>query len=184
MRKASGINDTHEYSWWIPLTFIDKNDLANKLLDWISSNQREKTITAPNEIDRSSWILFNVDQMSEIFVEQQCSFVSKLYSQITHHKYADYYRVAYDEENYGLLINQLMTNHTAISIRNRGQILDDSFNLAVANLIPYKLALSISNYLEHETEYVPWRSVLTEIDYIDIMFYGSQDFGIWQVNDI
>ena len=90
--------------------------------------------------------------------------------------------MAYDEANYKSLINQLATNHSVISIRNRGQILDDAFNLALANLIPYKWAMALSNYLDKEKEYVPWRSVLTEMDYIDIMFYGTADYAIWKVS--
>lgn len=93
----------------------------------------------------------------------------------------DYYRVAYDEVNYGLLTHQLSTDHTQISVTNRGQLLDDAFNMALANLIPYQWALDVSLYLQFEKEYVPWRSVLTELDYMDIMLYGSPDSDLWKV---
>ncbi len=71
-------------------------------------------------------------------------------------------------------------------IRNRAQILDDAFNLALAQSIPYGWALDLTQFLEFERDYVPWRSVLTELDYIDIMLFGTTTYLDWRVytNDI
>ena len=74
-----------------------------------------------------------------------------------------------------------MNNHSDISVRNRAQLLDDSFNLALAGKIPYKYAMDLSAYLEHERAYVPWRAVLTELDYIDIMLRWTTQFSDWKV---
>ena len=87
----------------------------------------------------------------------------------------------YDETNYGLIAKSLVKNHREIMIRNRGQILDDAFNLALAKLIPYEWALDLTQFLEFERDYVPWRSVLTELDYIDIMLTGSTIYLEWRV---
>jgi len=89
--------------------------------------------------------------------------------------------VTYDEKNYELLNHQLISNHQVISKLNRAQILDDVFNLALADMIPYSWALNISTYLKHERDYVPWRSVLSELEYLDIMLYGSSKFDDWKV---
>ena len=101
------------------------------------------------------------------------------------HKYLanglDYYRVVYDETNYGLLARDLIANHRGVALRNRGQLLDDAFNLALAGMIPYKWALDLTIFLEQEREYVPWRSVLTELDYIDIMLRGLLMYNEWKV---
>ena len=43
-----------------------------------------------------------------------------------------YYRVNYDEQNWNLITNQLISDHTAIGTMNRAQIMDDSLNLARA----------------------------------------------------
>ena len=40
-----------------------------------------------------------------------------------------YYRVNYDNQTWNNLMEQLNTNHTMIHIKNRAQIIDDSFNL-------------------------------------------------------
>ena len=93
----------------------------------------------------------------------------------------DYYRVAYDTRNYEMLAAGLIANHDSFSVKTRGQILDDAFNLALANMIPYKAALDFSLFLEQERDYVPWRAVLTELDFMDIMLYNSSISTEWRV---
>ena len=40
-----------------------------------------------------------------------------------------YYRVNYDQQNWQALMDQLKSDHHVISVKNRAQIIDDSFNL-------------------------------------------------------
>jgi len=89
--------------------------------------------------------------------------------------------VAYDARNYEMLAAGLISDHSNFSVKTRGQLLDDAFNLALANMIPYKAALDFSLYLEQEREYVPWRAVLTELDFMDIMLYKSSVSVEWRV---
>uniref|UniRef100_A0A8D3DNF3 Aminopeptidase n=1 Tax=Scophthalmus maximus TaxID=52904 RepID=A0A8D3DNF3_SCOMX len=46
-----------------------------------------------------------------------------------------YFRVNYDLDNWGRLVSLLNSNHQALSIINRAQIIDDAFNLARAKII-------------------------------------------------
>ena len=94
---------------------------------------------------------------------------------------ADYYRVAYDPTNYGLIRDQLIADHQRVSANNRAQLLDDSFNLALTELIPYTDALDLTLYLKYEREYVPWHAVLSELNYVDIMLYNFAEFSNWRV---
>ena len=94
---------------------------------------------------------------------------------------ADYYRVAYDARNYQLIRDQLLVDHSRISDNNRAQLLDDAFTLALVNLIPYEQALDLTIYLRFERQYVPWHSVLSELNYIDSMLYNFPEFTNWQV---
>lgn len=80
-----------------------------------------------------------------------------------------------------MLAAQLMANHTSMSIKTRGQLLDDAFNLAAVDMVSYKAALDLTHFLEREKEYVPWRAVLTEMDYIDIMLYETEPWTEWRV---
>ena len=123
--------------------------------EWLSNVEKATTVTlvgaAINE-----WVIFNVDQ-------------------------ANFYRVAYDETNYKLIAADLLANHVNVPLKNRAQLLDDSFNLALSKVVPYTSALELTLYLKNEIEYVPWRSVLTELDYIDIMLHQAPEFADWKV---
>lgn len=52
---------------------------------------------------------------------------------------------------------------------NRAQIVDDAMNLALTGRLNYKTALDIISYLRHERSYVPWKSGLVALGYLDIM---------------
>ena len=123
--------------------------------DWLSNTESTKTIPLVGSA-QNRWVIFNVDQ-------------------------ANFYRVAYDETNYKLIAADLLANHVNVPLKNRAQLLDDSFNLALSKVVPYTSALELTLYLKNEIEYVPWRSVLTELDYIDIMLHQAPEFADWKV---
>ena len=58
-----------------------------------------------------------------------------------------FYRVNYDADNWDLLARQLMDNHTVIPAPARARLMDDAFNLAHGNIIPYETAFRLSEYL-------------------------------------
>ena len=92
-----------------------------------------------------------------------------------------YYRVLYDVTNLDMIEKQLMSDHLAIPIKNRAQILDDYLNFARANTTNYETALDLTRYLIHEQDYVPWTAAVVALDYIDIMLYGYLDYVEWKV---
>uniref|UniRef100_A0A4W4H380 Aminopeptidase n=1 Tax=Electrophorus electricus TaxID=8005 RepID=A0A4W4H380_ELEEL len=91
-----------------------------------------------------------------------------------------YYRVNYDEQNWNKLIHQLESNHPAIPLISRGQLIDDAFNLARAKYINVTLALTTTKYLINETDYVPWESALKNLRYFMLMFDRSEVYGPMQ----
>jgi len=103
----------------------------------------------------AQWAIFNVDQ-------------------------GGFYRVRYDSVNYGLIRDQLLSDHTIISVDNRAQLLDDAFNLAILNKISYTDAFDLTRYLGKEVAYSPWHGVLPELDYIHGMFLNNPYYGIWR----
>ena len=60
-----------------------------------------------------------------------------------------------------MLAKQLKADHRAIHVVNRAQIMDDALNLAKSGLLDYKTALSVTEYLRNEEEYIPWASALS-----------------------
>lgn len=51
----------------------------------------------------------------------------------------------------------------ALSVSDRGHLLNDAFSLAEATLLSYDIALTLTNYLKNETEYVPWSVASTNL---------------------
>uniref|UniRef100_A0A4W5R4C2 Aminopeptidase n=1 Tax=Hucho hucho TaxID=62062 RepID=A0A4W5R4C2_9TELE len=91
-----------------------------------------------------------------------------------------YFRVNYDPENWDRLLSQLETNIHEIPLINRGQLIDDAFNLARAKRINVTLALRTTKYLRNDTEYIPWESALRNLDYFILMFDRSEVYGPMQ----
>lgn len=77
-----------------------------------------------------------------------------------------FYRVNYDEENWNALISQLHDDCNEIHVLNRAQLIDDAFNLALANRMDYAQVLKLSEYLINENDPVPWYSVQNGFSYL------------------
>ena len=142
-RKSNDTTDTTVYQWWVPLTYT--TDFTRpKSLAWIAESDVSQTIgnvgASPNQ-----WVIFNVDQESQ---SQIIILLIFIYSYLIL-DLPDYYRVLYDVTNYALIRDQLINDHTRILPNNRGQMLDDTFNLALANLVPYAQAMDLTLYLKN-----------------------------------
>ncbi|XP_017020701.1 membrane alanyl aminopeptidase [Drosophila kikkawai] len=80
-----------------------------------------------------------------------------------------YYRVNYTENNWHAIHQVLNTaDHGGIHENNRAQIVDDLFNLARAGQISYNLTLQVIEYLETETNYIPWTSAFNGFNFLTI----------------
>uniref|UniRef100_A0A8B9KX58 Aminopeptidase n=1 Tax=Astyanax mexicanus TaxID=7994 RepID=A0A8B9KX58_ASTMX len=90
------------------------------------------------------------------------------------------FKVNYDEANWNRLLTTLQTSPESIPVLNRVQLIDDAFNLARANRILTTLALRTTLYLSAETEYMPWKSALDNLDYYYLMFDRSEVYGYLQ----
>lgn len=88
-----------------------------------------------------------------------------------------FYRVNYDSDNWKALINLLNSdNFTTIPEVNRAQLIDDLFNLARGEKygIDYGHALDASQYLERETNFLPWSAYFTATAYLNQRLEGNQ----------
>ncbi|XP_019935929.2 aminopeptidase N-like isoform X1 [Paralichthys olivaceus] len=91
-----------------------------------------------------------------------------------------YFRVNYDRDNWDRLLSLLSTNHQALSVINRAQIIDDAFNLARAKIVSTTLALTTTKYLHKERDYIPWESALGNLYYYMFMFDRTEVYGALQ----
>ena len=88
-----------------------------------------------------------------------------------------FYRVNYDDNNWSLIASRLATDPASVHRVNRAQLLDDAFNLARAGQLDYTIPLSLTEYLAHEDDYIPWSTTFRALGYINSMIYRSAGYG-------
>jgi hypothetical protein len=63
------------------------------------------------------------------------------------------------------------------------QIVDDSLNLARANILNYSLALETIQYLEKETHYIPWLAAYNNLGFI-VNRFTAKDSPLIKVSNL
>ena len=153
--KEASLNESDKgikYKWWVPISYTtpggDFDDTRPKI--WIKPDDSE-VIRKTNILDNQALIV-NVQETG-------------------------YYRVNYDQENWQLIREALDSNHTSIHRVNRAQILNDAFRLAEIGVLNYSVALNLTNYLQKETDFVPWYAALNSLSYLDSMLGRTGAYG-------
>ncbi|KAL7401763.1 hypothetical protein ABVT39_004363 [Epinephelus coioides] len=133
------VESPYKYEWLIPVKWMKVGEVQRDIW-WLMEKE------AVNLEMRSSgfWVLANINVTG-------------------------YYRVNYDLGNWERLFTQLNSDHQAIPVINRAQLVDDAFNLARAQMVSTSLALRTTLYLSVETEYMPWQSALDNLGYYYLM---------------
>uniref|UniRef100_A0A8C2XAC1 Aminopeptidase n=1 Tax=Cyclopterus lumpus TaxID=8103 RepID=A0A8C2XAC1_CYCLU len=149
-QKQFLFNDSSESSLWWYIPIRVMSNAAEPSLVWLESIKKDEFIAKSGE-----WILANVN----------C---------------AGYYRVNYNRENWERLSTQLETDPHRIPLMNRGQLVDDAFNLARAKLIEVTLALNSTRFLQNERALLPWESTVRNLEYFVLMFDRSEVYGPMQ----
>lgn len=178
-----------EVLWWVPISYttskeVDFNNTKPK--DWIRGT--EKISNDVENLTNNDWIIVNIQGTGKKKTLQTIFMYFFLTRNlfILLHEYKGYYRVNYDERNWQLLVNYLQDPQTFPNIAsiNRAQILDDALTLARAGKLDYRIALNLTKYLVNENDYVPWRSALGALSFIDSMMSSGSDYGLFKVNFI
>ncbi|XP_017572753.1 aminopeptidase Ey [Pygocentrus nattereri] len=139
----------------------------------------ESLVDAPSQFDYEwivpvNWMKSGVEQ-TPVWLLERSAFHSEMKTVgedwvLLNLNLTGHYRVNYNVENWERILNQLNSNHQAVPVINRAQIVDDAFNLGRAKLIPVSLALNTTKFLAKETAYLPWQSALNNLDYFCLMF--------------
>uniref|UniRef100_A0A1Y1JVA9 ERAP1-like C-terminal domain-containing protein n=1 Tax=Photinus pyralis TaxID=7054 RepID=A0A1Y1JVA9_PHOPY len=79
-----------------------------------------------------------------------------------------YYRVNYDIRIWRSLTRRLTNNRLDVHVSNRAQLLDDAFELAHFNYIPYDIPLGLSLYLRREVESLPFLAFFNNIEKVKL----------------
>jgi glutamyl aminopeptidase len=144
------------YKWTIPVKFRTQGGISG--LYWLNMSNIIVNSPTPTETE---WIKFNYD-------------------------HSGYYRVNYPLDMWQLFIQQLNTNYTAFSDRERSNLLSDALSLARAGQLVYSIALDLSQYMTLDSDLLPWDTVLSTFSYLTEQLYTDIDFSLWQthVNDL
>ncbi|XP_055796206.1 aminopeptidase N-like [Salvelinus fontinalis] len=141
----------YDFEWHVPIRVMKEGEPIK-----IATLDKKGQVLMPDFLSEDGkWVLANINCMG-------------------------YFRVNYDPVNWDRLLSQLEMNIHEIPIINRGQLIDDAFNLARAKHISVTLALRTTKYLWNDTEYIPWESALRNLDYFILMFDRSEVYGPMQ----
>ncbi|XP_051544822.1 thyrotropin-releasing hormone-degrading ectoenzyme-like [Myxocyprinus asiaticus] len=139
--------------WQIPLTLTVGNSshISTETIIWLSNTTEMHRVS---HMDEETWLLGNINQTG-------------------------YFRVNYNLHNWRLLIQQLMTNPTIISVGNRAGLIDDVFNLARAGYLPQNVPLQIISYLSQESEFLPWHAASRALYQLDKLLDRTEDHSLF-----
>lgn len=83
----------------------------------------------------------------------------------------EYFRVNYDIWNWYSLAEYLyIENQTGIPVLNRAQIVDDAFYFVMKNKLDFSAFWNITRFLNKDTNYVTWYSMIKIVEYIICIF--------------
>lgn len=129
-------NQSSDNLWHVPINYVvgSNPEFTETSADlWLTERQLDiHNDQAPKPWAPDDWIVVNIQQ-------------------------SGYYRVNYDTELWNLIIQQLNgAQYDTIHLLNRGQLIDDSFHIARSGRITHDIPFDIMNYLERETDHIPW----------------------------
>ncbi|XP_021711953.1 aminopeptidase N, partial [Aedes aegypti] len=126
-------------TWWIPIFMYTNSSggwYEKSPLFWIP--QGSKQVTHKISIQQDDVFLINPAQTG-------------------------YYRVNYDQQTWNNIIDRLRSNPTSFDAVIRGQLIDDSMNLANAGLLSHDTAFQILDHLRNNTDFFAWKSAYRNI---------------------
>lgn len=156
----NGTNSSTENPlWWIPITYTSKNRMNfndTKPTYWLKAT---KNLTIQETIHKDEWVIVNIQQTG-------------------------YYRVNYDVNNWKMISAHLKdkSRYKEIATSNRAQLIDDAMNLARAGYLDYSVALDVTRYMSHERDYIPWKALISSMNYIDSMLRKGPHYEHLKVN--
>ncbi|XP_068972001.1 aminopeptidase N-like [Bombus flavifrons] len=142
----------NDANWWVPITYVSSSSMNfnnTTPIIWLKPGRNETIKVNKTE----GWIIVNTQQ-------------------------AGYYRVNYEPEMWKLLSMQLNSdNYENIHVVNRAQLIDDALNMARTNRLNYMVALTLTLYLERETDYVPWQTTFRNMQFLHNMLRTSVQYN-------
>lgn len=130
--------------WDIPLVMISQEKLEYQppCRLWLLEGQTEKNLTIPDETSDDQFIIVNPEEIGM-------------------------FPVNYDSCNWKMLSQFLQgPQRETIPVLTRAKLLHDSWNLAYADELCFRIALNMTLFLKQERSHVVWEPVFMMIDHI------------------
>nr|CAD7393670.1 unnamed protein product [Timema cristinae] len=148
------VSSSDESCWIVPLSHTNEKEVDfnnTKAKTWVACNKTETQVSEMPSADQ--WVIFNIKATAAL-------------------------RVNYDEKNWDLLTKVLNGGkHESIDVINRVALIDDVMHLAWTKDLDYKIALDMLDYLTQETEYLPWRTALSNLNVINRLLRRTLAYG-------
>lgn len=123
-------------TWWVPISFrLSSQPVSDETETRVWIPQGTLQVAVSLDIPSDEYLLVNPHQTG-------------------------YYRVNYDGELWGKLIDKLMADHDAIPAVSRSQLIDDSLKLAMGGQVEVEVTFELLKYLKNEEDYIPWYTAL------------------------
>ncbi|KAM8940284.1 glutamyl aminopeptidase isoform 2-T2 [Pelodytes ibericus] len=132
------------YVWNIPVTF------------YATAKSSEKYIALYNKSVPAGITLGPYDSATDEFLK-------------INNKHYGFFRVNYETATWNALSTLLQDKHTIFSEGDRAGLIDDSFALASAEKLDYKITLDLTKYLGNESDYLPWQRASSGLAYLNNM---------------
>ncbi|XP_062123709.1 aminopeptidase N [Drosophila sulfurigaster albostrigata] len=161
--------------WYVPVNYALQSDpdFRNTTASHYLLNEAEITISDAKTI-KDEWLILNKQSTG-------------------------YYRINYDEDNWNLITDGLISRPHKIHPRNRAQIISDLYRFVTSGRVAHSTLLQLLTYLPKEDQYAPWSAVNTVItlfnrylsgdeQYANFLFYVtelvSEQYDKFGVNDV
>lgn len=138
-------------TWWIPIfvyTNSSEGAYGDKPLFWIPQGTSATTRKIP--IEENDVFILNPGQLG-------------------------YYRVNYDKATWNSLVETLESSPETLDSATRGQLIDDSMNLANAGMLDHETSFKILDHLRNSTDFLPWKSAYRSILELDKMLAADNE---------
>ncbi|XP_077868457.1 aminopeptidase N-like [Saccoglossus kowalevskii] len=142
------------YKWYVPITYThgSEQEFKSPILKWQNRGPGDIVLDGANDND---WILLNINQTGS-------------------------YRVNYQNDDWDRLANQLKEDHLVIPVRSRTALIADSFTISHGHQLDQVIAWKITEYMQMELEYNPWRALTDHIGTTKRMLKRTTGYGNYE----
>ena len=143
-------------SWFVPINYA------------VQSNADFRSTEASHYLLNTSSILINASISNEDWL-------------ILNKQSTGYYRIDYDERNWNLIIDGLISKPHKIHPRNRAQLLHDAYQFSSTGHLSHNILLNMMTYLKNEGQYAPWSTANSILGTFNHYLSGDKNYAFFKL---